>query len=231
MKRFSIGTLMMVVLVCGVAIAALHRASDTWAGVLLSLTMFLLGVAVIGAVYRQNATRAWWFGFALFGWGYLTLSSAPWFADQIRPRLPTTELLTYLHGKLNPDPNISANAIMLTGVSTPAAGNSSYTIQLAPTMSAGNASVKASQVVVAGPSAPPPPSGAAMGAGGPNAGSMTPAAPTQPVLATYVFTLLNGGNLEQFQRVGHDLFTLLAALVGGLTARWFYRSGREPSAA
>ena len=37
------------------------------------------------------------------------------------------------------------------------------------------------------------------------------------------------GDLKQFQRVGHCLFALLAALVGSGIARWFHRSNLEPA--
>src|SRR5689334_12956654 len=91
MKRHTIAGLMLVVLVVAVAAAALRDASDAWAGGLLLLTLLILGTAVIGVAYRREGRRAFWFGYALFGWGYLVLSQAPWFAEQVQPRLPTTQ--------------------------------------------------------------------------------------------------------------------------------------------
>ena len=37
---------------------------------MLLLTLGLLAVAVLGVVYRREERRAWWLGFALFGWGF-----------------------------------------------------------------------------------------------------------------------------------------------------------------
>src|SRR3954449_13576132 len=99
MRRFSIAALMLAVLVCGVAVAALKNASDAWAGALLLLTLLLLASAVFGVVYRREGRRAFWLGFAAFGWGYLALTQAPWFVEQIGPKLPTTLLLNYAHAK------------------------------------------------------------------------------------------------------------------------------------
>lgn len=101
MKRFSIGTLMAVVLVCGVAVAALRDASDSWAGVMLALTLFMLGIALLGILTLRGDRRAFWQGFALFGWGYLVLTMGPWFAGEIQPRLPTTHFLGYAFGRLH----------------------------------------------------------------------------------------------------------------------------------
>jgi hypothetical protein len=105
MRRFSIAAMMMVVLVCVVAVAALRNASDTWAGVMLLLTLVLLGISVLGVLQRRGAKRAFWQGFALFGWGYFTLTMGPWFIDHVRPPLATTQWLEYLHERLNESPH------------------------------------------------------------------------------------------------------------------------------
>src|SRR4051812_40102573 len=96
----SISGLMTAVLICGVGIAAMRDASDLWAGVLLLLTLFLLGVSLLGVLHRRDAKRAFWQGFALFGWGYMILVRAPWFAEQVQPKLATTQLLSGVHARL-----------------------------------------------------------------------------------------------------------------------------------
>lgn len=102
MKRFTIAGLMVVVLICGVGLASLRDTSEFWSGILLSITLLLLGFAIAGVAYRREGQRAFWLGFAVFGWGYLTITQGPWFADQIEPRLPTTHALGYLHAQANP---------------------------------------------------------------------------------------------------------------------------------
>ena len=71
--RFSIARLMGIVLVSAVGLAAWHNADEPWAGVMLLLTWGILCLAIVGAVYCKGARRAWWLGFAIFGWGYFAL--------------------------------------------------------------------------------------------------------------------------------------------------------------
>ena len=71
--------------------AALRSASETWAGVTLLATCGVLGLAVIGVVYRDVTERAWWLGFALFGWGYLALAYWSPFNITTLPTLTLTE--------------------------------------------------------------------------------------------------------------------------------------------
>ncbi len=80
--RFSIAGLMGIVLVAAIGLAALRNASETWAGVMLLLTCGALALAVVGVVCRAEAERAWWLGFALFGWGYLALAFWSWNNDR-----------------------------------------------------------------------------------------------------------------------------------------------------
>jgi len=102
--RISLAGLMGLIAIAGVGIAALRFASETWAGVMLVVTLAFLGVAVLGVIYRREATRAWWLGFALFGGGYLVLTLGPWFSTEVQPKLPTTHVLTYVYAKLKPAP-------------------------------------------------------------------------------------------------------------------------------
>jgi hypothetical protein len=58
--RFSITGLMGLVLVAAVGLAALRNASETRSGGMLLLTCGILALAVVGALYRDGAQRAWW---------------------------------------------------------------------------------------------------------------------------------------------------------------------------
>ena len=72
MRRFrvSISGMMWVVAASAVGIAALRDASGFSLGLVFLLTRAFLGLAIVWAIYRRGADRAWWLGFALFGWGY-----------------------------------------------------------------------------------------------------------------------------------------------------------------
>lgn len=73
--RFSIAGLMGAVLIVAIGLAALRSASEIWAGVIFLSTCGVLALAIVGIFCRREAERAWWLGFALFGWGYMALAS------------------------------------------------------------------------------------------------------------------------------------------------------------
>jgi hypothetical protein len=81
--RFRIAGLMGAVLVAALGLAALRNASELWAGVTFLATCGVLCLAIVGVVCRGGGERAWWLGFALFGWGYLAL--AFWSPSICRP--------------------------------------------------------------------------------------------------------------------------------------------------
>jgi hypothetical protein len=73
--RFPIAGLMGAILVVALGLAALRNGTETWAGATFLVTCAVLCLALVGIVCRGEAKRAWWLGFALFGWGYLALAS------------------------------------------------------------------------------------------------------------------------------------------------------------
>src|SRR5690348_358666 len=94
--RFTIASLLVVVLLVAVGFAALREASDPWDSGVFTLALAILLVSILLAVHRTESRRAFWLGFALFGWGYLALSLIP----SIESRLLTTKALAYLDSKV-----------------------------------------------------------------------------------------------------------------------------------
>jgi hypothetical protein len=94
--RFSIASLLGVVLVIAVALAALRASTDAWDSGVLGLILLILLTATLLVVHRTNPRRAYWLGFALFGWAYLVASFVP----PVGSRLPTTQGLGYLASRL-----------------------------------------------------------------------------------------------------------------------------------
>jgi hypothetical protein len=94
MRRFhvSIADLLVLVLSCGIALAALRSASEVWASLLFTFAVGCFLVAVPLAVYRRAGRRAYWLGFAIFGWAYLLLGLIP----EARSQLATTRLSEHL---------------------------------------------------------------------------------------------------------------------------------------
>ena len=113
MKRFQYSLLWLLGLMAFVAIGcnALVNASAFWAGLLFTVTIFVLMVAVLGSIYRHGSARAFWLGFAIFGWAYLWLVCGPTpgrtFSEdgwQFEPQEPlaTTKLLSFFFHNLLP---------------------------------------------------------------------------------------------------------------------------------
>jgi hypothetical protein len=94
--RFSIASLLVVVLFLSVGFAALRESSDLWDSGIFNLTLASLLISILLAVHRTETRRAFWIGFALFGWSYLALSLVP----SIESRLITTKALVYLDSKV-----------------------------------------------------------------------------------------------------------------------------------
>ncbi len=94
--RFTIGSLLGVILVLGVGFAALRQSTDLWDSGLFTLTLAALAISILLAVHRTEKRRAFWLGFALFGWIYLGLSLVP----SIESRLITSRALRYVDSKM-----------------------------------------------------------------------------------------------------------------------------------
>jgi hypothetical protein len=94
--RFTISSLLGLVFFVAIAFAALRQADDLWDSVVFSLTLGILLASVLLAIHRSESRRAFWLGFALFGWAYLGASLIP----PIEARLLTTRALAYLDSKV-----------------------------------------------------------------------------------------------------------------------------------
>ena len=94
--RFSIATMLGVVLLVAVALAALRASTDAWDSGVLGLTLLILLAAILLAIHLTERRRASWLGFALFGWAYLIASLIP----PVGSRLPTTMGLAFIDTKI-----------------------------------------------------------------------------------------------------------------------------------
>ena len=90
--RFRVRRLMGLVLAVSLGLAALRQADALWDSLTLAATFGTLLVAVLLAIHRRGERRAFWIGFALFGWAYLAMTMIP----SVEPRLPTSRVLGYL---------------------------------------------------------------------------------------------------------------------------------------
>jgi hypothetical protein len=95
--RFTISSLLVVVLFLAVGFAALRESNDLWDSGIFTATLGVLLVSLLLSIHRTEATRAFWLGFALFGWCYLVGTLIP----PIEARLMTTKALTSLDSKVS----------------------------------------------------------------------------------------------------------------------------------
>jgi hypothetical protein len=105
--RFSIASLILVIVFVAVGIAALRAATEIWDAGLFGTTLGILLISVLLAVHRAGRRRAYWLGFALFGGTYLVATLVP----PVESRLPTTAGLHYLNAQL---PNRDTAQLVLT---------------------------------------------------------------------------------------------------------------------
>ena len=96
MPRFSIKTMMVYMSFIAVGLAALRNANELWAGTIVVLTVGMLGTCVFSVHHGQTKMRNWWFGFALFGCGYVLIAFGPLFSE-LKSLLPSSQLCAYLH--------------------------------------------------------------------------------------------------------------------------------------
>ena len=94
--RFNIASLLVIVFILGVGFAALREASALWESGLFTLTLGVLLTSILLAIHRTEKRRAFWMGFAIFGWIYLGLTLVP----SIEFRLTTTKALGFLDSKV-----------------------------------------------------------------------------------------------------------------------------------
>ena len=104
--RVSILAIILGVAACAMAFTALRTASKLWYSVLYTFTAFLLLTAVLAARFRRGNERAFWFGFAVFGWAFFLLGYRPWmnaFGDladpsgpPLNPNLLTSRVILFL---------------------------------------------------------------------------------------------------------------------------------------
>jgi len=77
MVKLSLREVLMVVGFVAVALAALLNASAACYSGIFSATLLVMLVSIVAAFSCRDAKRVFWFGFSVFGWGYLFLTIGP----------------------------------------------------------------------------------------------------------------------------------------------------------
>lgn len=207
MRRFRthIGSLLIAVLIMGVALAALRESNEIWDAGVFTLTLGVLLTSVLLALHRRERQRAFWVGFALFGAVYLGLSAIP----PVESRLITTKLLAYFESKIH---RHVFNSVGLAYADFDADGtmdlfvaNSSQPNKIYATKGNGifedvstsvGLTMLGNQIVLNSPTG-----------------------------------LRLGGTAEHFLRIGHSLLALMTALIGARISGHLSARNRQPAQA
>ena len=114
--RFSIRSLVVFILICGVGLAALKESTEWWEKGTFSVTVLCLLTSVLLAIHGAGERKAFWIGFALFGFVYLGLSLIP----PAESRLISSQGLAWLRSKLpGQKPQTVVSSITVTGGRNP----------------------------------------------------------------------------------------------------------------
>jgi hypothetical protein len=69
--NYSLMRLLIAVLLVALSLAALQSDSAVVSGLVFTIVLGLLCLAIVGAASRRGRGRVFWLSFAVFGWGYL----------------------------------------------------------------------------------------------------------------------------------------------------------------
>jgi hypothetical protein len=207
--RYSIASVLLVISFLAVAIAALREATDLWDSGVFTVTAGLLLASVLLAVHRTGRGRAFWLGFALFGWSYLIANLIP----PIEARLLTTKALAFIDARVPRAAFADRDGV----VDLFLANASAYLADVsAPNVVVGNPGGGTFRDVTPGPAADP---------------GLQPSGWETVVWSTstgWKLLLGTGGSSGNFVRIGHSLLTLLVAMAGGALSRSIHLRGHGP---
>jgi hypothetical protein len=101
--KYSLKSLFFGVTCIAVCCAALTIGTRPVAAASMALTFVLLLSAIVFCFVSQGSKRAFWFGFSVFGWGFLMVHFLPSLETKILPtRLSPTSLVDDLLDKMHP---------------------------------------------------------------------------------------------------------------------------------
>jgi hypothetical protein len=179
-----------------VAIAALVYPSPLAANAFHSMTLATLTIAVLAAVYHRAAKRAFWVGFSTCGWAYFLVVFGPEPLSHVGPGLVTTTILNIVYPYTVPS-SVATAALAPVGPSAPATRFILRAVKDRP-----KAVLTGGFGVLTGPPVPPP-------------------TPWEIWTKPDRMTQFNQSSPKMFQRVGHSLFCLTFAMIGGTLTRRF----------
>jgi hypothetical protein len=129
--RISLGSLFIVVAFAAITTAVLLRPTFIVASAVWSLTLLILGAAIVGTFCSVGRARAFWAGFAFFGCAHTVLTQAPWFIDVTGRFIVTRQILDALgqilqYGVVDLSVNYSIWSNLYAGIGDPPTASYGY---------------------------------------------------------------------------------------------------------
>jgi hypothetical protein len=203
--QFSIRNLLVLVLFVAIGITALFNANGWWNAGLWGCVLTLLSAAILFAVHRREEQRAYWVGFAAFGWIYFALVLVSQWASQ--PDLIfVTRVANLAYGAL-PESRRTEWIGGSAAQSWSVGGQTGYML------------------------APPVAYSSTPGGGWSGPQTITYLAPSNgTVISTPAAMNPSYIRPAEFVQISHALALLIAAVIGGRLSKWLCRTSRPKQA-
>ena len=210
--QFSVRQLLAAIAFVAVGAAALRNANDYWMSGIWAFVSLLLAVVILLVIFRRGQSQAFWIGFALFGWLYFAIVLVAYWPTGpnvgrsdplVSYQLATTRLIDWTYTKIIPDQQRQSQ------IPNPAAQGGGAGGMSGGMMGMGSAGGM--------------PMGGSMGPGGPMSGFGG-----MPGMGSFVSaTIANPDYIDAsaFQQIGHALWLVALAALGGKVAQWIHRTG------
>ena len=91
--RFSLRMLLVAMTYIAVVLIAFISGSAEWSDTVYSISIGVMLVATVAAVFLNESGRTFWRGFCLVGWIYMFLAFGPFTANNVREHLLTHRIL------------------------------------------------------------------------------------------------------------------------------------------
>jgi hypothetical protein len=208
--RFSIGSLLTLIAIFAVGLAALRSPSPLWASTTYTVAAVAIVAGVSNAILGRGARRAYWLGFSLFGGAYFYLADGS-------NRLVTVTTLDLLY------PHVTRQLPQATLGGLPSGGAFAPTpVPPAPLLAPPPAAVGTPFQVAA--YAPPQVSIAP-----PAVSAWDHWTKPDRDLGEYAHPTDSSARFSSvsFRQIGHSLAALLAATLGGIFVRWRYEENSK----
>ena len=112
MLRYSLASLAIVIVSLSIYSAALAQGNNLWPQISVTLTVSILLLATLAAVFSRNSSRVFAMGFSIVGWLYFTIVFAG-FTGGVRENLLTQTAINWLYGQVHAPGTQGVNTVTI----------------------------------------------------------------------------------------------------------------------